>query len=114
MRAEHVDGEELADLVGVLPEVVRRWEEHPATGDDAAEPVGVVAAEVGELEGILAAVEQEQLGHADATVHSWPVVKVDKEGERVRAGHLEQRDDASPTGEHDDRESLLGMLAIHL
>src|SRR5262249_52064162 len=54
------------------------------------------------------------LGNADATVLSRLQGKVDKQGVRVRAGHLEPRDDASPTGEHEDRESLLGVLAIYL
>src|SRR5438477_454914 len=112
MRAEHFDGEDLADLVSVLPTVHRRREKHSPTGDETAENVGILSAEVGELQEVLP-VEQEHLGHA-ATVHSRPVGKADIQGAWPRAGDLELRDDATPTGEYAERELLLGALAIRL
>ncbi len=101
----------------VLPHGVRRrFEEHPAANDEAAELVGVPAVEVGELQEVPAVV-QEQLGHAEATdsaVHVRPLGKEDKQGARPYVGDLQPRDDASPTGEDAEREPLLRALAIRL
>src|SRR5262249_52044972 len=83
VATESVDGEELADPGRILAEGIgRRYEERPATSDEGAAYTSVGAAELGQLQKLLA-IEQEELEHhvyARLRVYGGPVGIRDQDG----------------------------------